>query len=69
MWAHVGRVTRIHNAKTANVQGTGIGLFLVKELVEAHGGTVWVETELDKGTTFWFRIPKTPRDEVRSAGS
>jgi len=55
---------RIHNAKTASVKGTGIGLFLVKELVEAHGGNIWVDTELDKGTTFWFRIPRAPREDA-----
>ncbi len=51
---------RIHNPKTASVKGTGIGLFLVKNLVEAHHGTIWVDTELGKGSTFWFRIPKCP---------
>jgi signal transduction histidine kinase len=55
---------RIHNPKTASVKGTGIGLFLVKNLVEAHHGTIWVDTELGKGTTFWFRIPKFPPEEV-----
>jgi|YelNatPaOPRAMG01_1025707.scaffolds.fasta_scaffold14734_4 PAS domain S-box-containing protein len=54
---------RIHNPKTVSVKGTGIGLFLVKNLVEAHHGTIWVESELGKGTTFWFRIPKTPQDD------
>ncbi|MCX6359358.1 MAG: ATP-binding protein [Armatimonadetes bacterium] len=51
---------RIHNPKTASVKGTGIGLFLVKNLVEAHHGNIWVETEMGKGSTFWFRIPKAP---------
>jgi signal transduction histidine kinase len=51
---------RIHNPKTASVKGTGIGLFLVKNLVEAHHGSIWVDSELGKGTTFWFRIPKAP---------
>lgn len=54
---------RIHNPKTAGIKGTGIGLFLVKNLVEAHRGTIWVETELGKGSTFWFRIPKAPADD------
>ncbi len=55
---------RIHNPQTASVKGTGIGLFLVKSLVEAHHGTIWVESELGKGSTFWFRIPRRP-DEAR----
>jgi two-component system phosphate regulon sensor histidine kinase PhoR len=54
---------RIHNPKTVSVKGTGIGLFLVKSLVEAHHGTIWVETELGKGSTFWFRIPKSPKED------
>jgi two-component system phosphate regulon sensor histidine kinase PhoR len=53
---------RIHNPKTASVKGTGVGLYLVKHLVEAHHGTIWVDSELNKGSTFWFRIPKVPTD-------
>lgn len=57
---------RIHNPRTASVKGTGIGLFLVKSLVEAHYGTIWVESELNKGATFWFRIPKKPPAEAEA---
>jgi two-component system, OmpR family, sensor histidine kinase VicK len=60
---------RIHNPKTQSVKGTGIGLFLVKNLVEAHAGTIWVDSELGKGTTFWFRIPKSPSEETTSKGA
>jgi two-component system phosphate regulon sensor histidine kinase PhoR len=55
---------RIHNPKTAGVKGTGVGLYLVKHLVEAHHGSIWCESELGKGTTFWFRIPKAPPEAV-----
>lgn len=48
--------------------GTGIGLFLVKALVEAHRGKIWFDSEFGKGTTFWFRIPmKHPTEDSGDA--
>ena len=51
------RFHRVDNRDNREIGGTGIGLFLVKALVEAHHGIVGVESEYGKGTTFWFKLP------------
>lgn len=51
------RFFRGGNPLTRSVKGSGLGLALVKEIVEAHGGTVQVQSEVGRGSTFSIRIP------------
>ncbi|HEY3592372.1 MAG TPA: ATP-binding protein [Polyangiaceae bacterium] len=50
------RFTRV--ASTSRTTGTGLGLMIVREIVEAHGGRVGVRSEVGKGSSFWFRLPR-----------
>ncbi|MCA1724045.1 MAG: hypothetical protein LC748_07335, partial [Thermomicrobia bacterium] len=53
------RFYRAKGALTLGVQGLGLGLYITKGLIEAHGGRIWVETEVNKGSTFVFTLPYT----------
>jgi PAS domain S-box-containing protein len=48
-----------HSADRENLSGLGIGLALCRSLVELHGGKIWVQSQLGKGSTFTFSIPLT----------
>ena len=70
-----GKYVRADNAKDERPDGTGLGLYLVKKVVEEQGGEIIFESQVGKGSTFGFRLPLTlanqtpqPPDDVPPSG-
>lgn len=52
------RFFRIDDTLTRRTHGTGLGLFLAKAVIEAHGGSISVKSQVDNGSTFYFTLPR-----------
>lgn len=59
----VFEIFRRLNAKK-EYPGTGIGLAICKKIVDRHNGKIWPESQVGKGTTFYFTLNETPREEI-----
>ncbi len=55
------RFFRVDKGRSRGQGGTGLGLAIVKHVVQSHGGTVWIESEMGKGSVFSFSLPRVAK--------
>jgi len=56
---------RVDNSSTRTVGGTGLGLFICRKIIELYSGRIWVESAIDKGSTFYINLPRLSTDRAQ----
>lgn len=55
---------RVDNTTTRTIGGTGLGLFICRKIVELYDGSIWVESTLGKGSTFYMKFPRMSKEKA-----